>query len=93
MRNIYLILKHIKKYRIFHGNISGADIVANNLCEFSMVLEKKEKYLSFFPVIKKKNYKKTTKNTIKLDKNATKCYNNTNERKKPFLLLVQRSTI
>lgn len=47
-----------------------------------MGLEKKLKYLSFFPVIKKKN-------TIKLDKNATKCYNNTTERKKPFLLLVQ----
>ena len=47
-----------------------------------MGLEEELKYLSFFPVIKKKN-------TIKLDKNTTKCYNNTNERKKHFLLLVQ----
>lgn len=50
--------------------------MANNLCEKSMGLEKKLKYLSSFPVIKKKN-------TIKLDKNATKCYNNTNKRKNP----------
>lgn len=43
------------------------------------------KYLSSFPVIKKINYK----NPQKLDNFATKCYNNTNKRKKPFLLLVQ----
>ena len=60
----------------------------------SMGLEKELKYLSSFSVIirkKKKIYKKIKKNhknTIKLDNFATKCYNNTNERKKPFLLLV-----
>ena len=59
---------YIKKYGIVYGNISGADIVANYLCEKSMGLEKMIKYLSFFPVIKKKIYKKATKN----HKNLTK---------------------
>lgn len=56
-----------------------------------MGLEKNMKYLSSFSVIirkKKKIYKKIKKNTIILDNFATKCYNNTNERKKSFLLLV-----
>ena len=33
---------------------TGVYQIVKNLCEFSMGLEKKLKYLSFFPVIKKK---------------------------------------
>ena len=46
---------------------TGVYQIVKNLCEFSMVLEKGRKYLSFFPVIKKKNYK----NLTILQQNAT----------------------
>ena len=78
---------------------TGVYQIVKNLCEFSMGLEKKLKYLSFFPVIKKKIYKNLTKTqqnaTIILTKeevfssSGAKEYNmNNNNAKYNYRLLV-----
>ena len=50
-----------KSIGFFMARQTGVYQIVKNLCEFSMGLEEGGKYLSFFPVIKKKNYKKATK--------------------------------